>query len=725
MTLRRWMPQSAIMTATLLGLLSLAASAVHSSEAGGNTIDSVKAVEQKSVSLAPPLVQATVGLSIVGGPGMGSGVIVSEDGLILTAGHVVPAAGKEMRVHFADGKVVKAKALGADKVVDAGMAQITEEGKWPYIKVGNSADLKKGDWILAIGNPGGFFNDRKPPVRIGRVLSLPVNRSFPWLRTDATVAPGDSGGPLFNLNGEVVGIHSNISPDLTENRHVPTAEYIAHWNDLKDGKQTGRMFDEGTNRAKAQLGIQPEDNGEDVRIGEVVRNSPAEKAGIKKGDIVLRLDGREVINADDVRRKLARKLPNAEVKLELDRQGEKVEVTAKMQASPQNFDNPPAEFKAFLDKHAKKMPDGSYEFQATPDTEEEFKKLQEKFGSRRGRFMFIGMEPRIDRNDTKTSPKLLEALAGVTTPFAKSVAKIYQSEKDDKPITYGTVISKDGYILTKASELKDDFYCVVGDREFDAKVVARRDDFDLALLKVDAKDLTPVKWASQTDPSTGTLLVTPNPDGKPLALGIVSNDTRKILRNRTSANKAVLGISLDLTSEVAKIDDLSPGGPAAKAGLKAGDVILSVNGKQTPEKSDLIAILSTFKPGDKVKLEVKRGEKSLDLEARLGDPTLLDNNPPPSRLQQQNRRPGSEAFDRSAATSKRKDNFPEALTHDTMLKADQCGGPILNLAGQAVGVNIARFDRTGTYALTYKTLKPLLEQMIQDSKKPISTNPDN
>jgi serine protease Do len=653
---------------------------------------------------------------------MGSGVIVSEDGLVLTAGHVVPAPGKEMRVHFADGKTVKAKALGANKDVDAGMVQITEEGKWPHVNVGKSTELKKGDWVLAIGNPGGVFKDRKPPVRIGRVLSLPADKNFPWLRTDATVAPGDSGGPLFNLKGEVVGIHSNISPDLTENRHVPTAEYTNRWEELKESKQSGRLFA----GPRSQLGIHPEDNDDDVIVSAVVRGSPADQAGIKKGDVIRKVDGRRVMNSEDVRRKLGLKLPNAEVKLQLERDGETIDVTAKMQPGPQTFENPPGELKAFLDKYGKKMADGSYEFQSTPDTEPEYKKLEEKYGRNRNnnRLLFVGMEPRIDRNDTKASPKLLDTLSSITQPFAKSIAKIYQGEKDDKPIAYGTVISKDGYILTKASELKDDFYCVIDGQEFDAKLIVKRDDYDLALLKVDANNLAPVKWASQSDPATGTLLITPSFEGKPLALGIVSNDTRHILRTRAAnTNKAVLGILLDSSSEEPKLESVSSGGPADKAGLKAGDVIISVNGNETTEKLDLINALAAFKPGDKVKLEVKRGKETLKVEAKLADPSLLDNNPPPERSQR--RGSSSTFFDRTAAASKRKDNFPEALTHDSSLKAEQCGGPVLNLSGQVVALNIARFDRTGTYALTYKTLKPVLDEMIKASKKPTKTDPDN
>ncbi|HMP18530.1 MAG TPA: trypsin-like peptidase domain-containing protein, partial [Gemmatales bacterium] len=242
-TARQWIRPGILTVLVSLCLLTCTgASSPDSDTRMPAKLESIRELEQKTISLVPSLVEATVGLTIMGGMGAGSGVVVSEDGLILSAGHVVPDPGKEMIVHFSDGRRVKAKALGSDRYIDAGLAQIVEKGKYPYVKMGRSADLKKGDWVLAIGNPGGYSKDRKPPIRLGRVISLPnIDANFLWIRTDAAVAPGDSGGPLFNMNGEVVGIHSNISPDPAENRHVAIDDFTSRWDSMMNKQVIGRM----------------------------------------------------------------------------------------------------------------------------------------------------------------------------------------------------------------------------------------------------------------------------------------------------------------------------------------------------------------------------------------------------------------------------------------------------------------------------------------------------
>lgn len=710
-----------------LGLITCTSAGTPGSEARENNpkIESVRDLEQKTISLAPPLVQATVGLSIVRGMGAGSGVIVSEDGLILTAGHVVPAPGEEMIVHFSDGKRVRAKALGADKQVDAGLAQITEKGKYPFVKMGKSANLKKGDWVMAIGNPGGYRPDRKPPIRLGRVLSLPLREAGAlWIRTDATVAPGDSGGPLFNMDGEVVGIHSNISPDTSENRHVAVDDFTKRWDAMMASKVTGRMFSNGTG-SRSQLGIKPEDKDGKVRIAEVVKNSAAAKAGLQAGDIIVNIDGNDISKADDVYNRLRRKRSGNEVRVLVLRDGEEKEITAKMQEGPRTFENPTEDMEAFLKKHGYQRPDGVWEYEKTPETEDEYNALMAKAAERRRKAYQAGGELQLNKEDAKNSPKLVEALSTIAKPITRSLVNIYNGVDgtfEEKPSVLGTIISKDGYIVTKASELKKEFYCMINGKEYDAKLVGKSDEFDLALLKIDAKDLVPITWASQSDPAPGALLISPTLDTKAekqVALSIVSNTTREI-GSSVAANRAVLGVQFAMDSEEPRMGVVTKNGPADKAGIKVGDIILTVNGKEVTTREKVQQMLKPMNPGDKVILEIKRKntnedkEEKLKIEVKLGARSEIFAN----QMGGGGRGDLQAAlFARAAGVSKRNEDFPEVLTHDAALRSQQMGGPLLNLAGQAIGLNIARFDRTGSYAITYKTLQPLIEKLKEGEKK--------
>ena len=206
----------------------------------------LKRVEAKSRAVAARVLAATVGIinqSLAGNGrlGEGSGVVVSEDGLILTVGHVIAKPGSELTVIFPDGRRAAAKALGANFSRDSGLAKITEPGKWPHVEMGHSDDIKPGTWCMALGHPGGIQQGRTPPIRLGRVLNSGKGARF--LVTDATVISGDSGGPLFDLEGRVIGVHSNIGMNVNQNQHVPIDVYREQWNDLLAGKAIGTPAD--------------------------------------------------------------------------------------------------------------------------------------------------------------------------------------------------------------------------------------------------------------------------------------------------------------------------------------------------------------------------------------------------------------------------------------------------------------------------------------------------
>lgn len=205
---------------------------VFAKDQPGSVAD-LKAIEQRVQELLPKITPAVVGIRI--GFAQGSGVIVSKDGYVLTAGHVSGEPGRPATVILPDGRQLKAKTLGRNGGLDSGMIKITDEGEWPYVEMGNSSALKRGQWVLAIGQPGGFRPNRTPVVRVGRVLvANPI-----LIRTDCTLVGGDSGGPLFDMNGKVVGIHSRIGNNITENIHVPVDPYRKTWDRLAKGESWG------------------------------------------------------------------------------------------------------------------------------------------------------------------------------------------------------------------------------------------------------------------------------------------------------------------------------------------------------------------------------------------------------------------------------------------------------------------------------------------------------
>jgi serine protease Do len=164
------------------------------------TVDDLKAIAAHVENIVNKVMPAVVNVKA---GGQGSGVVVSEDGYVLTAGHVFNQPGREVTITFPDGKQVKGKALGQNKSADSGLLKIVDEGKYPFCEMGKSADVQKGHWCIAIGHPGGLKPGRMPPVRLGRVGSP----GGAFITTECTLVGGDSGGPLFDMQGKVIGIH--------------------------------------------------------------------------------------------------------------------------------------------------------------------------------------------------------------------------------------------------------------------------------------------------------------------------------------------------------------------------------------------------------------------------------------------------------------------------------------------------------------------------------------
>lgn len=196
-------------------------------------VEDLRAIEKRVQAVVAKVTPAVVGVRV--GAAQGSGVIIDKDGTVLTAGHVSGQPGRDAQIILPDGRKLKAKTLGQNKGIDSGMLKITDEGAWPAVELGKSAEVKPGQWVVAIGHPGGYRSNRTPVVRVGRVLT--ANKLL--IRTDCTLVGGDSGGPLFDMEGRVIGIHSRIGGAITENVHVPVDTYRETYAKLAKGESWG------------------------------------------------------------------------------------------------------------------------------------------------------------------------------------------------------------------------------------------------------------------------------------------------------------------------------------------------------------------------------------------------------------------------------------------------------------------------------------------------------
>jgi serine protease Do len=284
----------------------------------------LRALQARVQQVVEKCTPSTVGILI--GVGAGSGVIVSEDGLVLTAAHVISGdgpmipskdykAGRSCKIVLPDGRKVNAKTLGINPDNDAGMVQIVDpgpnNGKWPAVPLGKARELKRGQWVVALGHPGGPKEARPPVVRLGRVENV-LNE---LVRTNCALVGGDSGGPLFDLDGRVVGIHSRIGLTLNQNIHVPIEKFLAEWDQLKDGQVLGRLARQPQNAPFLGV-VFPEDEDDDAWITEeVAADTPAGRAGLKAGDTIIKFNDKPVKSVKQFREYMGRHKPGDEVKL--------------------------------------------------------------------------------------------------------------------------------------------------------------------------------------------------------------------------------------------------------------------------------------------------------------------------------------------------------------------------------------------------------------------------
>jgi len=273
----------------------------------------LEVIQKALTSALPKAREATVCIDI--GEGSGSGVIVSPEGLVLTAAHVAGGVGKELTVIMEDGKRLKAESMGIISTTDCAKVRILEKGNYPFAPMERDDTTKLGDWVFSLGHSGGFDKERGSVVRLGRF----VRTADSTIQSDCTLIGGDSGGPLFDLEGRLIGIHSRVGEVLSQNMHVPMREFLAHWEEMTRGEFVGDgPFAKRPEKGKGFLGLATEARPEGgVKVTKVGRESPAEKAGLKEGDVILKLNGKPLGSREDLQNMLKEMAPGDKLAFEL------------------------------------------------------------------------------------------------------------------------------------------------------------------------------------------------------------------------------------------------------------------------------------------------------------------------------------------------------------------------------------------------------------------------
>src|SRR6266480_3460011 len=264
--------------------------------------------------------------------GMGSGFIVSSDGVILTNAHVVANA-DEVTVKLTDRREFKAKVLGSDKTTDIAALKIDAKNL-PVVKIGDPTQTRVGEWVVAIGQPYGFENTVTAGIVSAKARTLPEDSYVPFIQTDAAVNPGNSGGPLFNLKGEVIGVNSQIFSrsggfqGLAFAVPIDVAMQVTGEIQQHGKVSHGRLgvAVQEVNQALAQnFGLKSPTG---ALVASVEKGSAGANAGLEPGDVILKLDGKEISRSGDLPLMISSLKPGSKVTLDIWRNGSPKQLTA-------------------------------------------------------------------------------------------------------------------------------------------------------------------------------------------------------------------------------------------------------------------------------------------------------------------------------------------------------------------------------------------------------------
>jgi S1-C subfamily serine protease len=264
---------------------------------------------------------------------------------------------------------------------------------------------------------------------------------------------------------------------------------------------------------------------------------------------------------------------------------------------------------------------------------------------------------------------------------------------DYRPVALGTVVGEGGWAITKHSEISPGKLQVrLSDKRLlDAQVYASQRSEDVALLKFDAPDLKGILF-DRTEPKLGSFLVSSGANGDVLSIGVVGSQPRAVSQH------GILGISFPRNQSEVVVDNLLPGGGAAASGIKVGDRILKINRKPIQNGDMLRREVKELYAGEIAEIELLRGTETLNIQVQLRDESVAVESESDAKVH--------------GNRSSRSGGFSHVLHHDSVLQPDEIGGPILDLEGNPLGINIARANRVSSYAIPAAALVPIIKRML-------------
>lgn len=596
-------------------------------------------LDRRVRSVVDRVLPAVVSCRIKDAPsGSFSAVIVSSEGHVLTAAHCVtvrpPGTGKSKKkltyvLTLTDGRTAEAEALGFDRKLDCALMKITQPGEWPVAEMGESSGLVKFQPCVSISHPAGFNSQRGAVVRFGYINETITERAG-MIQSTCLTEPGDSGGPLFDLDGRIIGIHSQIDKDLERNYHVRISAYHEHWEKLNKAGQ----FSAATTPGIPPLGFRARFQKQGLTVDAVTLDSVAAAAGLNKDDIVVSVDGTKIRSVRHFNKEYIKlvRAGRTEIPIVLQTDEQQRDATLRLPARAITLNEP--------------MPEIAVLPAELSDLE--------------------------DRLDDSTF-----VVSSISNNQSISVC--------------ATLIDAAGRLVSKSSRVGTTpvIKLRTGDR-LSTRVLRRNQEHDLVLLQCEAlrgrEGLSlerPDTSVESSQLSRGQMLLSPDPRGPGFVSVVGSADFG------SERSRGYLGVRMQQSEGKVVLQGLDPRGPAAKAGLRKGDILVSLNGTQVTNNADVTRFMKKHQSGRSIGVVVERDGLQLGKRIRLS--------------QRDVKRHAADFL--SGGKSQRRDGFEIVFTHDATLQPSECGTPVCDITGQVVGLNIARHSRAQCYAVPVRAVR--------------------